>query len=61
MYPNSDINIFNSMFNVNPNTTKIKGDGLNEQNYWRFQSKLFWEEFWKYSKCFRKKMKQQKC
>ena len=22
MYPNSDINIFNSMFNVNPNTTK---------------------------------------
>lgn len=23
MYPNSDINIFNSMFHVNPNTTKI--------------------------------------
>ena len=22
MYPNSDINIFNSMFRVNPNTTK---------------------------------------
>lgn len=23
MYPNSDINLFNSMFNVNPNTTKM--------------------------------------